>query len=153
MRAFMSAMNTKPITTLVVMLILIRTSPRRPCIRPAHGRGGDRDDTEGPVAADLTGHGNDGKIVDAEHLSELNGRRGVLRFDGKSSYVDCGDDESIYIGGDMSFEMWVRRNDGPRNRFAPLFTDSPQRSFSFQISGFLSLVLLLRHDDPDMAPR
>ncbi len=75
------------------------------------------DKDTGETAKDLSAYGNDGKIVKAEYLEEFDGRRGVLRFDGKSSYINCGDSESLHFGGDMSFEMWVRLN-GP---FGPLW--------------------------------
>ena len=64
----------------------------------------------GSVAKDLSEYGNDGQIVKAEYLQEVDGRQGVLRFDGESSYLDCGDAESLRLSGDMSLEMWVRLN-------------------------------------------
>lgn len=68
------------------------------------------DENPGETAIDLSGHGNDGTLVDIEYLEQLEGRRGVLHFNGDTSYIDCGSDDSIQFAGDRSFEMWVRFN-------------------------------------------
>lgn len=70
------------------------------------------DQGAGETAKDLSSYGNDGKIVKAEYLEEFDGRQGVLRFDGEASVLNCPDSDSLYFGGDLSFEMWARLN-GP----------------------------------------
>ena len=69
------------------------------------------DENHGDVARELGPHGNDGKIKNAEYLVELAGRRGVLRFNGASSLIGCGDHETQRFDGDLSLELWVRLND------------------------------------------
>ncbi len=101
----------------------------------------------GSVAKDLSSYGNDGEIVKAEYLKEADGRSGVLRFDGESSYLNCGNSESLYIGGDMSFEMWARLNGLP-GRGAVIFGEANGRSFFFQRWGYQNLVLGYRDDHP-----
>src|SRR5690606_13705120 len=56
----------------------------------------------GSVVKDLSGHGNDGKISQAKWLPEVEGRRGVLRFDGNTSTVDCGKNDSTSFNGDTT---------------------------------------------------
>ena len=68
----------------------------------------DRD--TGDTAEDSSAYGNDGKIAKGEYLDVFDGRRGVLRFDGRESSINCGSPESLYFGGDMSFELWARLN-------------------------------------------
>jgi len=70
----------------------------------------DRD--TGETAKDLSAYGNDGKIVKAKYLKEFDGRRGVLRFDGKESMLHCPNSDSLDFAfdTDMTFEMWVRLN-------------------------------------------
>jgi len=93
-------------------------------------------------------YGNDGRIVKGRYLDEFDGRRGVLRLDGKESFINCGKSDSLYVGGDTTFEMWVRLNGPIENRFALIFGDVPNRSFAFQVAGYQSLVLYYRYDDP-----
>jgi len=70
------------------------------------------DGETGETVKDLSVHGNDGKIVKAEYLEELDGRRGVLRFDGEESMLHCPNSDSLDFAfdRDMSFEMTVRLN-------------------------------------------
>jgi len=87
-----------------------------PRLRP--GATGDRslvlwytfDEDTGDLVRDLSGYGNDGKIVKGQYLDQADGRQGVMRFDGKESSLNCGNGDSLYFGGDMTFEMWVRLN-------------------------------------------
>jgi len=65
----------------------------------------------GEVATDISGHGNDGRIVKAVVLDEVAGRRGVLRLDGKSSFLNCGSGDSLRLSGDFTLEFWLRVND------------------------------------------
>ena len=78
------------------------------------------DEDTGAVTKDLSRYGNDGRIVKAQHMAEVNGRQGVLRFDGTSSLLYTGDTESQNFGGDLSLEMWVRVND-PEKRVGTIF--------------------------------
>ena len=81
------------------------------------------DQDHGSVARDLSSHANDGEIFKARYLTETDGRRGVLRFDGKESLLTCPDTDSLYFGGDISLEMWVRLN-GPITALWPAFYDN-----------------------------
>ena len=64
----------------------------------------------GQTVSDLSGNGNDGKIVKAQPMDELNGRQGVLRFDGETAHISFAATESLRFGGDITLEMWVRGN-------------------------------------------
>jgi hypothetical protein len=97
----------------------------------------DRD--PGAAVKDLSAHGNDGKIVKAKYLDEVNGRKGVLRFDGESSWIDIADSESLHVSGDLSLEMWMRINGPVKSLQAILFTDPG--SLLFGVVDLHSLVL------------
>ena len=103
----------------------------------------------GSTADDLSSYGNDGFIFNGQWLSEYDGRSGVLRFNGTSSYIHIGNPASLNFSGDMSFEMWMRW-DAPEEpgQYAYIFGDVPQQSFSFQISGYQSLGFLYRSNEP-----
>ena len=60
------------------------------------------DEDPGDSVQDLSTHGNDGKVVKAEYLDELDGHRGVLRFDGETAMIDCPGSESLSFDGDLS---------------------------------------------------
>lgn len=66
-------------------------------------------DPEG-VARDLSGNGHDGVIANAEFLPEVDGQKGVLRFDGNHASLDLGNPPGLQFSGDLSFEMRVRLN-------------------------------------------
>jgi len=105
------------------------------------------DEDTGEVAKDLSGYGNHGKIVKAQYLPEFDGRQGVLRFDGESSYINCGDAESLRFEGDMTFEMWVRLNqpvEGIQSTWAYIFGENPIRSFYFTVAYWHTLTLWYR---------
>jgi len=104
----------------------------------------DRD--TGEVAKDLSGYGNDGKIVGAEYLKKLDGRRGVLRFDGEKAVLECPNSDSLFFDGDMTFEMWVRQNGLPKDVWATLFGDND--NFAFYRVYWYQLVLWYNYRDP-----
>ncbi len=103
------------------------------------------DEDDGEVVRDQSGCGTDGRIVNAQYLPELDGRRGVLRFDGKSAYVDCGNAPSLDLTGDMSFEMWARLNGPVESNWAFIFgedqSDRMRSSFSFMFAFQYTLAL------------
>ncbi len=100
------------------------------------------DEDTGDTANDQSAYGNEGKIVKAQYLEEFDGRRGVLRFDGESAYLDCGDTDSLHVGGDMSFEMWARLNGPVKTNSAYVFGEHPLRSFRFGFYNWYSLDFL-----------
>lgn len=89
------------------------------------------DEDPDDLAKDLSSHGNDGKIIAGRYLEEVDGRHGVLRFDGKSSHVLCGDSKSLNIHGDMTLEMWVRLNDLDAKKWGLIFGERPGYHFNF----------------------
>ncbi len=106
------------------------------------------DKDPGDVAKDLGPHGNDGEIVKAEYLAEFDGRRGVLRFDGEESMLECPNSDSLFFEGDMSFEMWVRLNGPVKPTWASLFRDRNSQYFDFGVSSWHTLVLWYVRLDP-----
>lgn len=96
----------------------------------------------GATVKDTSAHGNDGKIADAAYLTELDGRRGVLRFDGDKSLLTCPRSKSLEIEGDLTFEMWMRLN-RPfvefKDTWATFFGDG--NYFDLYYAGFHSVVL------------
>lgn len=83
----------------------------------------------GDKALDLSGYNNHGKIENAQYLPEVDGHKGVLRFDGKSSSLDIGNPKSLQISGDLTVEMFIRRNReltaGPNSWQAVIFGQYP----------------------------
>ena len=100
----------------------------------------------GDRAKDSSAYGNDGKIVNGEYIAELDGRKGVMRLNGKDAWINCGAADTLQSQGDMSFEMWVRKN-GPMTQWATIFGDNPLYNYLFQVAGYQSLVLYLRTED------
>ena len=67
------------------------------------------DEIEGPVVADSSESGIDGKLVGDARWRP--GRvQGALEFDGDGDYVDCGADPVLDIGGLFTVAAWVKVN-------------------------------------------
>ena len=69
------------------------------------------DEDAGAVATDNGPHGNHGTILKAERLPELDGRQGVIRFNGGAAHIRCDAAPSLTFPGDLTLEMWARGND------------------------------------------
>ncbi len=90
---------------------------------------------------DRSSFGNDGQVVNGQWFEELDGRRGVLRFDGETSYIDLGDADSLQMDGDMTLEMWARQYRPQTTQWALIFGDAPTLSFAFYIAYWHTLAL------------
>ncbi|MCF7837414.1 MAG: LamG domain-containing protein [Candidatus Marinimicrobia bacterium] len=56
--------------------------------------------------------GHDGRVAgQAERLDEVDGRSGVLRLDGDTGRVNVPAVPALHTRGDLTLEMWARRND------------------------------------------
>lgn len=104
----------------------------------------------GALVKDLSGHGNDGRIVSAQWLPEVQGRKGVLRLDGNSSYVDCGKSASLHFSGDMTFEMWIRLNAPISHVDSFIFGENPYQQMMFMMAQNDSLVFRYNRADGSM---
>ncbi len=94
------------------------------------------------IVKDHSPYGNDGEIVNKpEALRELDGRRGVLRFGGVETYVNCGNPESLHFEGDMTLEMWVRLNSIPKAAYGTIFGETRAPSFKFGLEAWTSLTV------------
>jgi len=69
------------------------------------------DEDPGKKAKDQSTFGNDGSVTEGTYLEEVLGRSGVLRLSGGRSHIGVSVTESLKFGGDISIEMWVRKND------------------------------------------
>jgi Concanavalin A-like lectin/glucanases superfamily/Glycoside hydrolase 123, N-terminal domain/Domain of unknown function (DUF6259) len=58
------------------------------------------------IATDLSGRGNNGNIIKANHT--VSPRGNALEFNGSGSHVYCGKKKSLSISGDMTLEMWIK---------------------------------------------
>jgi len=96
------------------------------------------DEDPGSTARDLSSYGNDGEILKAQYLAEHEGRRGVLRFDGKESVLTCPQSESLWFSGDLSVEMWVRFNGPMRDKSGMIFGD--RSNFALWVGHWHTLV-------------
>jgi len=64
------------------------------------------DEGKGAVAKDSSENGNDGEVFDAQWGK---GKLGTaLSFDGKSSYVNCGNDTSLDITSALTIVAWIK---------------------------------------------
>jgi hypothetical protein len=64
------------------------------------------DEASGTTARDSSGFGNNGTLNNGP--TWVTGRIGdALDFDGTDDYVDCGDDESLNITGNITLSLWV----------------------------------------------
>ncbi len=65
------------------------------------------DEGQGVLAADLSGNGNPGKIVNGSWVA--NGISGkALKLNGVDAYVNCGTSAVFNISRDFSIELWVK---------------------------------------------
>ncbi|MBU0606415.1 MAG: LamG domain-containing protein, partial [Armatimonadetes bacterium] len=64
------------------------------------------DEGRGEVVADLSGHGNTGKVHGASFITRGGGF--ALSFDGRDDYVDCGAGESLNLTEAITLEAWVK---------------------------------------------
>ncbi len=101
------------------------------------------------VVKDHSRYGNDGEIVKKpEAIRELDGRRGVLRFGGVETYIDCGNPESLHFGGDMTMEVWVRQNSLWKSGGGRIFGEYGTPGFDFGMDNWTNLVLRYVSRDP-----
>ncbi len=64
------------------------------------------DEGSGNIAVDVSGYGNDGTINGATWTT---GKFGPgLNFDGTDDDVDCGNDESLNITGEITIALWIK---------------------------------------------
>jgi hypothetical protein len=86
------------------------------------------DEGSGPTAADTSGNGNDGTLVN--NPAWVNGKIGnALEFDGTNDYVDCGQDSSLKITGAITVEAWVNWTGTGNPYFVTKSGDSGYRSY------------------------
>ena len=101
------------------------------------------------IAKDLSIYKNDGKMSNVKYLKEVKGRYGVLRFDGQTSTLSCGNAESLRLTGDLSFEMWVRQNQPyiPGDGWGFIFGEYPPHNFVFTTRAHHTLALDYRYNN------
>jgi hypothetical protein len=68
-------------------------------------------ETSGSTAADSSGNGNTGTLVNAPAWTpgKING---ALRFDGVTQYVDCGNASSLNPASQITLAAWINSSDG-----------------------------------------
>lgn len=64
------------------------------------------DEGNGDIVRDLSGNGNDGVVHNAKWVDGYVGK--ALEFDGKSSYVFCGNGESLNVKNAITIDAWVK---------------------------------------------
>jgi len=76
----------------------------------------------------------------------------VYCFGGQETYIECGDDDSLYIGGDQTIEMWVRLNSLVRSKsnFAHIYGDANASNFNFGVQNWQFLRLWYTGKDGSM---
>ena len=68
------------------------------------------DEGSGPTTSDESIYGNDGTIYGATWVDGIKGY--ALSFDGTDDYIDCGNDTSLQITGNLTVEAMVKLNLG-----------------------------------------
>lgn len=66
------------------------------------------DEGVGNIANDKSGNGNAGKIHGAVKWVDGRDGRKALLFDGKTTYIDCGNPKSLNPGDKISIEAWIK---------------------------------------------
>ncbi|MCH7559579.1 MAG: discoidin domain-containing protein, partial [Planctomycetes bacterium] len=67
------------------------------------------DEASGLTAADSSGYGNDGTLMNMAGTEWTAGIvDGALRFDGNDQYIDFGSDESLWLTGEATISAWVK---------------------------------------------
>lgn len=109
------------------------------------------DEGSGSIAKDVSGNGNDGKIVGAQWVKQGSGY--ALRFGRTASYVDFGDNGNLKIAGDMTVTAWVKLMadpypNGSTNWHILNCEDYRHSGFSWRLAG-TSGQLYYRSSQPD----
>jgi len=63
----------------------------------------------GTTWKDMSGFNNSGSLINGPTYSSANG--GSIVFDGVDDYIDCGNQASIQLVGDMSILSWIKVTD------------------------------------------
>lgn len=98
--------------------VYLRTGQSSPCSTGLVGWW-KLDETGGTTAADSSGNGNNGTLVNMDPATDWVGGRigGALEFDGYNDYVDCGNNESLDITGAITLAVWVKTNDAGNSQY------------------------------------
>lgn len=97
--------------TIYVDDLAVLLTPGVPEFAPAPGLPGDPrarwdfDETSGSVAHDASANRNDGSLLPSGSGPTFSG--GALVFDGTNDYVDCGNDASLRVDGDLTLSLWI----------------------------------------------
>jgi len=72
------------------------------------------DESSGETAADSSGNGNHGTLVNMADDDWVAGQIGnALDFDGGNDYVDCGNDDSLNITDEITMSAWINMSARP----------------------------------------
>jgi len=72
------------------------------------------DDGSGLTAADSSGNGNDGTLINMAGNEWTSGHvGGALEFDGNNDYIDCGNDDSLNITDEITMSAWINMSARP----------------------------------------
>jgi hypothetical protein len=75
------------------------------------------DEAAGTAAADSSGNGNDGTLVNMDPATDwITGQIGsALDFDGSNDYVNCGNGSKLNITSAITIAFWINTNDSGNN--------------------------------------
>jgi hypothetical protein len=94
------------------------------------------DENSGSAAADASGHGNTGTLFNGPVWSA--GKiGGCLRFNGSTTYIDCGNGASLNPGSQLSVAAWINMNAGSTSASQEILSKSSQYHFRVQAGGKL----------------
>jgi len=82
------------------------------------------DETSGTTAADSSGSGNNGTLVNMTPASDwVAGHvNGGLDFDGSNDYVNCGNNSSLRITSNITVAAWIKTRDCGNGEYNPYVT-------------------------------
>ena len=106
------------------------------------------DEDPGNTAKDVSQYNNDATIVDGEYLEQVDGRRGVLRLDGKESVITIPRANAPNLHDDLSFEFWIRQNGPITSKSCTLFGARSRLLFAY--FGHMSLTLYYYYDNREL---
>ena len=99
------------LNTTIIMLLLFTSAIAQAGINDGLASYWNFNEGTGDVLHDVSGGGNDGKIIGAKWVKNADGY--ALSFDGNGSYVDFGDNQNIKISRDYTFSAWIKSDADP----------------------------------------
>jgi len=81
---------------------------------------------------DLSGNGNNGTLTNGPTYTGVS-KDAAIVFDGVDDYVDCGNDSSVQITGELTQEAWFKASSSSNNQGIIYKDDNSNRCYKLQL--------------------